>query len=138
MSTCISVVFISFSFMCACSCVWRCMHVPMFTEVRGQPQVHTQECCLLCVLDRLSLVWNSPSVLGWLLSKPQGFPCLCLPSAGIVGTLRLTFPPLSVIYFVCSHACNGAHMEVKGLLGVSSLLPGAAGDGSFLAGAFIC
>lgn len=51
----------------------------VYMEARGQTQVLSTS----FLRQVLSLVWKSPSRLGFLARESQGCPCLCLPREGI-------------------------------------------------------
>lgn len=68
--------------MCVHVCEGVSAHMYVCLVARGRLCLSFLRCCFS--LWGFSLGWSSPSVLGWLVSEPQGSLCLHLPSAGIV------------------------------------------------------
>lgn len=52
---------------------------PYLSEPMGAILIQTTTC-------NLSVAWNSPSRLSWLVIKSQGSSCLCFPTAGLIST----------------------------------------------------
>lgn len=74
--------------LCACVCsrvyLYMCLHMCCYTcvsgeELRRQLQLLPQALFTFCLTHGLSLAWNSPYVLGWLSSEPQGPAYFLLP-----------------------------------------------------------
>lgn len=61
-----------------CACVLIYAHVYAGDNPRCCPSSY--------ILQGLSLAWKLTSRQSWLTSKPQGSPCLCLPSIMIIST----------------------------------------------------